>query len=114
MDLYWLYYNSVLPIVDRRAFEEDKENGRSQYYSGFLHICLLALGFRYADPNRAETQKVSVWNRESSLHKEAKYLFDYELEKPGGIPSIQALLILGDLEYSVGRDNMGSMYAGQS
>jgi Fungal specific transcription factor domain len=114
MDRYWLYHNSVLPIVDRRAFEEDKENGRSRYYSGFLHICLLALGFRYADPSRPETQKVNVWSRESSLHKEAKYLFDYELEKPGGIPSIQALLILCDLEYSVGRYNMGSMYAGMS
>jgi hypothetical protein len=53
-----------------------------------------------------------VWDRESDLHREAKYLFEYELEKPGGIPSVQALLILGDLECGVGRDNTGWMIGG--
>ena len=114
MDLYWSSYNSVLHVVHRKAFEEDKENGGTQNYSGFLNICLLAMGYRCADPNRPETQKIGVWDRESDLHREAKYLFEYELEKPGGIPSVQALLILGDLECGVGRDNTGWMIGGMS
>jgi hypothetical protein len=112
MELYWSSYNSVLHVVHRKAFEEDKENGGTQNYSGFLNICLLAMGYRFADPNRPETQKIGVWDRESDLHREAKYLFEYELEKPGGIPSVQALLILGDLECGVGRDNTGWMIGG--
>lgn len=116
MELYWSSYNSVLHVVHRKAFEEDKENGGTQNYSGFLNICLLAMGYRFADPNRAETQKIGVWDRESGresdLHREAKYLFEYELEKPRGIPSVQALLILGDLECGVGRDNTGWMIGG--
>ena len=114
MELYWSSYNSVLHVVHRKAFEEDKENGGTQNYSGFLNICLLAMGYRFADPNRPETQKIGVWDRESDLHREAKYLFEYELEKPGGIPSVQALLILGDLECGVGRDNTGWMIGGMS
>ena len=114
MDLYWQYYNSVIHVVHREAFEHDKERGGTQNYSGFLNICLLAMGYRFADPNRPEIRKISVFERESELHREAKYLFEYELEKPGGIPSVQALLILGDLENCVGRDNTGWMYAGMA
>jgi hypothetical protein len=57
-------------------------------------------------------RKIGVWDRESDLHREAKYLFEYELEKPRGIPSVQALLILGDLEGGVGRDDTGWMIGG--
>ena len=113
MDLYWTCYNSVLHVVHRQAFEEDKENGGTQYYSGWLEICLLAMGLRHADPTRPEIQSIHFWGRESDLHREAKYLFEYELEKPGGLPSIQALLMLGDLECGIGRDNTGWMYAGE-
>lgn len=41
-------------------------------------------------------------------------MLDLELEHAGGIPAIQALLLLGDLECSVGRDNVGWMYAGMA
>lgn len=98
--------------MNRKAFEEDKENEGTQNYSGFLNVCLLAIGVRFADLNRPEMQKVGFWDRESDLHREAKYLFEYELEKPGGIPSVQALLLLGDLEAGVGRDKIGWLYAG--
>lgn len=41
-------------------------------------------------------------------------MLDLELERPGGIPSVAALLILGDSEVGVGRDNVGWMYAGMA
>jgi hypothetical protein len=114
MDLFWQHNNSVLHVVHQEAFHEDREAGRTQYYSGFLHICILAMGFRFADKSRADMQRIALPDRESTLHREAKYMLDLELERPGGIPSVAALLILGDSEVGVGRDNVGWMYAGMA
>ncbi len=112
MDLFWEYYNSVLHIVHKEAFNEDRKNSNNKNYSGFLHIAILAMGYRFADLEREDMRKITLGNRESTLHREAKYMLDIELEQPGGIPSVQAFLILGDLECGVGRDNTGWMYAG--
>jgi hypothetical protein len=113
LDLYWKYYNSVLQVVSQEAFLEDKATGRSANYSGFLHVCLLAMGFRFADTKRQDMQPLlSHKDRENELHREARRLIEYELESPGGVPSVQALLILGDLECAAGQDNTGWMYVG--
>ena len=113
MDLFWDYYNSVLHIVHKEAFYGDMQNGNTKYYSGFLHISILAMGYRFADLEREDMKKITLGNRECTLHREAKYMLDMELERPGGIPSVQAFLLLGDLECGVGRDNTGWMYAGK-
>lgn len=110
--LFWQHYNSVLHVVHEEAFYEDREAGRTQFYSGFLHICILAMGYRFSDKTRPDMQRIALPDRESTLHREAKYMLDLELERPGGIPSVVALLILGDSEVGVGRDNVGWMYAG--
>jgi hypothetical protein len=114
LDLFWSYYNNVIHVLHRDAFEEDRENGRNQFYSGFLHICVLAMGFRYADKSRPDMQKIAISQYESTLHREAKYMFDAELERPGGIPLVVALLLLGDMECQVGRDNTGWLYSGMA
>jgi hypothetical protein len=113
MDLFWEYYNSVLHIVHKEAFNEDMQNSNNKYYSGFLHISILAMGYRYADLERDDIKKITLGNRECTLHREAKYMLDMELERPGGIPSVQAFLLLSDLECGIGRDNTGWMYAGK-
>lgn len=112
MDLFWTFYNSVLHVLHQEAFNEDREAGRTQFYSGFLHVCVLAMGYRFADKSRPDIQKISLPQMESTLHREAKYMLDHELERPGGIPSVVALLLLGDLECGVGRDNIGWLYGG--
>jgi hypothetical protein len=112
MSNFWDYYNSVLHIIDRAAFESDRESQNPKFYSSFLHISILAMGYRFADLDREDMRKINLGNRESTLHREAKYMLDIELERPGGMPSVQALLLLGDLECGVGRDNTGWMYSG--
>lgn len=112
MSVFWEYYNDVLIIIDREAFEADRDSQNPKFYSSFLHITMLAAGYRFADKDREDIIKISLGNRESTLHREAKYMLDIELERPGGIPSVQALLLLGDLECGVGRDNTGWMYSG--
>lgn len=113
MDNFWHWYNSVIPVIERDAFEADRESQNPRFYSSFLHICILAMGYRGADTEREDMRKISLGHRESTLHREAKYMLDIELERPGGIPSVQALLLLGDLECGVGRDNTGWMYSGK-
>lgn len=112
MDLFWQCYNSVVHVLHQEAFTEDREAGRSQYYSGFLQVCVLAMGFRFADKQRPDMQNIALSKMESTLHREAKNMLDYELERPGGVTSVVALLLLGDLECGVGRDNLGWLYAG--
>jgi hypothetical protein len=113
MSLFWEYYNGVLVVIDQDAFESDRESQNPKFYSSFLHISILAMAYRFADKDRDDINKISLGNRESTLHREAKYMLDIELERPGGIPSVQALLLLGDLECGVGRDNTGWMYSGE-
>jgi hypothetical protein len=114
MDLFWQCYNPVIHVLHHEAFNEDREMGRTQFYSGFLHVCVLAMGFRFAEKNRPDIGKIALPQMESTLHREAKYMLDHELERPGGIPSVVALLLLGDLECGVGRDNLGWMYGGMA
>ncbi|KAH7133402.1 fungal-specific transcription factor domain-containing protein [Dactylonectria estremocensis] len=113
---FFAFYNSVLQVIDRSAFEADREaqDNSPKFYSSFLHITILAMGYRVADMDRDDMRKITLAPRESTLHQEAKYMLDIELERPGGIPSVQALLLLGDLECGVGRDNTGWMYSGMA
>ncbi|KAF2708012.1 hypothetical protein K504DRAFT_381615 [Pleomassaria siparia CBS 279.74] len=112
MDLFWQCYNPVIHVLHQESFNDEREAGRTQFYSGFLHICVLAMGFRFADKSRLDIQRIALPQMESTLHREAKYMLDQELERPGGIPSVVALLLLGDLECGVGRDNLGWLYGG--
>lgn len=43
MQLFWTHYNGVLHVVHEAAFNEDRQSGNSQFYSGFLHVCILAV-----------------------------------------------------------------------
>lgn len=60
MGLFWQHYNSVLHVVHEEAFNEDREAGRTQFYSGFLHICILAMGYRFADKSRQDMQRIAL------------------------------------------------------
>lgn len=114
MDNFWQHYNSVLHVLHKDAFYEDREHGKTQFYSPFLHICVLAMGYRTADKSRPDMQTIALPQKESTLHREAKFMLECELERTGAIPSIIALLLLGDLECGVGRDNLGWLYSGMA
>lgn len=113
MDEFWKNYNSIIHLVHRKAFHIDEANGDSVHYSKFLHISMLAAGFRTADRSRPDIKRLMVGKYESVLHKELKVKLGTEWDKVGGITSIQALLILGDLECSAGRDNTGYLFSGK-
>ncbi|KAI1821129.1 fungal-specific transcription factor domain-containing protein [Xylaria intraflava] len=114
MQNFWNFHNNVLQVVDRAAFEADRGSETPRFYSSFLHVIILAVGWQFADSDRCDIARINLGNRESTLHREARYMLDLELERTMGIPSVQALLLLGDLECGVGRDNIGRMYAGMA
>jgi hypothetical protein len=118
LNLYWGVYNSHFHLVHKDAFNDDMETGGTQFYSILLHLSMLAVGFRYADKNREDIARLTASGKApsaiSTMHAKAKSMISLELERPGGIPSIQALFLLADLECYVGNDATGWMLAGMS
>ncbi|WPA98527.1 uncharacterized protein RHO25_003139 [Cercospora beticola] len=109
MTLYWSSFNQVLPVINRKAYEDDFTSRSVGYYSNLLHLCQLAMGFRFSDKTRQDMKALARGSFESIFHQEAKYMIDTEIEQPRGLPTISALLLMGDLECGVGRDNVGWM-----
>ena len=118
INLFWGVYNSHFHLVHKDAFNDDMETGGTQFYSTFLHLSMLAVGFRYADKNRDDIARLTASGKApcaiSEFHAKAKSMINLELERPGGIPSIQALFLLADVECYVGNDATGWMLAGMS
>ncbi|KAI1349308.1 fungal-specific transcription factor domain-containing protein [Xylaria sp. FL0043] len=114
MQNFWKHQNSVLRVVDRTAFEADRGSETPKFYSSFLHVVMLALGWRYANKDCCDIARINLGDGESVIHREVKSMLETDLERPLGIPSVQSLLLLGDLEYGVGRENTGWMYHGMA
>jgi hypothetical protein len=118
MDLFWRSHNNHFHLVHKDAFEDDLATGGTQFYSTFLHFTMLGMGYRYADKSREDIARLVVTGKPpcavSTMHAKAKSMIGLELDKPGGIPSIQALFLLADLECMIGNDATGWMLAGMS
>lgn len=114
MDLYWTCHNSVLHLIHSDAFYHDLERGGTQFYSVFLHLTVLATGFKYADKSRRDIQQLAATpgTAGSTIHEKARVFAKLEQDRPGGIPSIQAFGLLADIEFNIGRDDIGWLFAG--
>lgn len=110
MSLFWTNYNSAFEILNKNAFEEGYHQKDSQYYSVFLHLCVLAIGYRFSDKSRMDIQVLSAGRSESILHRDAKCIVYHQLDHLCDLPSVVALLILGDLECGAGRETNAWLY----
>ncbi|OAL49776.1 hypothetical protein IQ07DRAFT_644911 [Pyrenochaeta sp. DS3sAY3a] len=110
VSLYWKFFNSVVPVIHREWFEKQQQNGTTSFSFHLLHICVMALGYRYADKSREDMQKMSQLNGESILHTNAKSLLAFELERLPSVPLVAALLLVGDLEWGAGRRKQAWLY----
>ncbi|KIW17949.1 hypothetical protein PV08_05144 [Exophiala spinifera] len=112
MNLYWTQSNNILPVVDKEAFMKDRTSNQHANYSPFLHLCILATGFGYSDKGRPELKSLLMPNlSENVLERELRRLAVVEVDRPQGMRSIQALLLLGRLECMAGRENAGWLYS---
>jgi hypothetical protein len=112
MGCFWEHFNAAHQVVDQATFEADRVSQDPKFYSPFLHISMLATGYRFADKDREDVRRLALGSWESTLHREAKSALDMELERLGEVPSVQALIILAELECGVGRDTQGWMISG--
>lgn len=118
MDLYWACHNSVIHMVHLDAFYSDQDKGGTQFYSTFLHLTMLATGFRYADKTRSDVKMMAssgagAGSASSTLHEKARAMAKLEIDRPGGIPAIQAFALMRGLEFSCGRDDTGWIFTGK-
>nr|AEF16064.1 regulatory protein CefR [Hapsidospora chrysogena] len=113
MDLFWNLHNAVIHLIHTETFYRDQEHGGVEFYSTFLHLTMLATGFRYADKTRDDIRRLALQGyATSTLHEKAKALAKLEIDKPGGIPSIQAFQLLGGLEFCCGNDDTAWLFTG--
>jgi hypothetical protein len=111
---YWRVYSDMVPIVDHDKFCRYKRSQPrlNECYSPLLHLCLLAIGFRHLDGElHPATADLLRGTSESKAHRLAKDYIRSEKIK-GKTPAFsQALLILSDLEFGVGKLESGWKYA---
>jgi hypothetical protein len=112
MGLFWTCYNSLFKLVNQEQFGRDKEEGGRLFYSEFLHVCCLAIGFLFADKQKPEIQRVSSGDGFSTFHRGVHYMIDAVQENPQGLATIQAMLLISDLECATGREDLGWMHLG--
>jgi hypothetical protein len=113
-NLFWTHYNATKNVVGPAAYRRDRESGRSTSYSGFLHLCVLAIGFLFADQEKEELRSFSPGDGTSVFYQEAKYALDAELVDPEGLATIRAMMVLSDLECAYGKEELGWIYTGKS
>lgn len=113
LSCFWDHYNSIHQVVDRQSFDADRRAQKPKFYSTFLHLAMLAAGYRFSDRTRETVKRFTLGSWESTLHREARFLVESELERPGGMTTVQGLLILADLEFGAGRDTAGWIYSGK-
>ncbi|KIW44436.1 uncharacterized protein PV06_02907 [Exophiala oligosperma] len=107
MHCFWTYYNAAWHMISKEAFNLDKENGGGEFYSPLLHLCILALGCRYADTSRSGVQKYACHHYESPLHREARSHIEAEMSIETSIPLMMSALLMADLEGNLRRYSVG-------
>lgn len=113
MHCFWTYYNAAWHMISKEAFNLDKENGGGEFYSPLLHLCILALGCRYADTSRSGVQKYACHHYESPLHREARSHIEAEMSIETSIPLMMSALLMADLEGNLRRYSVGWFFSGK-
>lgn len=112
-ELFWKFYNSCVPIIHKSAFLSDLENGYGDFCSPILHVAVLAIGLRFADPKRNDVQQLALPGRDSTLHRELGIIIGSRQQSKREVTYVQALILLADLEYGLGRSHTAGLYLGE-
>jgi len=112
---FWTYYNCELQSIHRPVFELGWRTNSPDTYSAFLHLCILGIGLRYSDVT--DEYGASFFlpsSNESIFHQRAFHTAKTVIESEPRTCLIQGLLLFGDLEFGIGRNNNGVMHACKS
>lgn len=111
--LFWTHYNSYIQLTRKELFSDALEYGSLDFYSPTLHLAILAIGLRHADHSRPDIGPLVLAGRESRFHQQLKLCVETLPSDGLSTPHAQALLLLADLEYAVGRETSARVYLGQ-
>lgn len=113
LNLFWNHYNAVIEVVPQTPFLEGYRRGTDEHYSIFLHTAILAMGVRFADKSRSDISVLMVSTYESTFQVMAKQLLEPAIQA-GGLTSLQATLLMVDLENGSGKDLLAWLHGGMS
>ncbi len=109
LDLYFTQFQTLLAIIDEPSF---RRAGRATCRESLL-LAMMAAGARFLDDTASSLAEYTTRAGESVLIRRSKALLESEVGR-ADIMTVQALLILGELETSAGNDMSGCMYSGES
>ncbi|KAB5528787.1 hypothetical protein GE09DRAFT_396062 [Coniochaeta sp. 2T2.1] len=109
LNLYFHQFQSMLKIVDEDAFNAAKLAQSGPAYRESLLLAMLAAGSRFSD-DPVIRRRYFTRSGESVFVQRSKALLESEV-RHADITTVQALVILGEMETSVGNDMSGCMYA---
>jgi hypothetical protein len=72
------------------------------------------MAYQFADKDRPGMRHVTLNNGSSVFQREVKFILERELESLHGLTTIQALLVLSDVECARGRDDLAAMHIATS
>jgi hypothetical protein len=108
VDLFWIHYNSALHVVHRDAFLSDKNGGETHFYTRFLYICIIVMGCKFS--SRSDPRDPEIQTTGTVLRNVANLIANYLSQSTPVVATVQALLILSDLEFGFGRETVGQKY----
>lgn len=108
LDLYFQHYQTFLQIVDEKTFRASRASPGTLRES--LLYAMMAAGARFS-PNPALKYQFTTRSGESVFARRSKALLESEI-RHADMMTVQALLILGELETSAGNEMSGCMYSG--
>ncbi|CAK7215380.1 hypothetical protein SBRCBS47491_002466 [Sporothrix bragantina] len=113
LDLYFTQFQTMLKIVDQATFQ--RERGASTCRESLV-LAMMAAGARFADLDLLGAEyrvhsSGSSGSGETVFARRSKQLLESEVGQ-ADLATVQALLILGELETAAGHDMSGCMYSG--
>jgi hypothetical protein len=110
LDKYFGQFQTLLKIVHEQTFREQKIARSGPAYRESLLLAMLAAGARFCD-DQSITKDYTHRNGETVFARRSKVLMESEVQN-ADLTTVQALVILGELETSAGNEMSGCMYAG--
>ena len=99
---FWDCHNNFFPPVCPEYLYHDGSTETEDLYSPYLHTCILAAGFLYAIQDGKDVETLATEVKDSKIYDAAKQLAEHRPTRTNRISDIQALYVMGDLEYKLG------------
>jgi hypothetical protein len=111
---YYQSHNIVIPMIHPEVFAIDRARGTGDFYSPLLYLCMLAIGYRYADRLRPEMVGLDHLHLDSKLYQKLKAHIDRDISFQWTVSLMQAILLVADLEARWQRYAEGWIHCGNS